>query len=160
MCDDTHPYRRRSRAFPSTRSFSAVALAALWLCSAWLAACGGSTQRVTSPTPISPTPLSPAFGPVEPALVGNWNGIVDGSFGPGTFSMTLLADGSIRTSGSGNYCAFTGTWGVTSGQFKTGGPDCTGTIVQLTAPVLSNTSLSGTWSASSGRSGTFTCTKE
>lgn len=119
-----------------------------------LAACGGSSGPVTSPSPAAP-----AFGPVDSVLVGNWSGSVDGSFGPGTFSMTLAADGSIRTAGSGNYCAFTGRWGVTSGQFTASGPDCTGTIVTLTAPV-SSTVLSGVWTASSGRSGTFACTKE
>jgi hypothetical protein len=120
-----------------------------------LAACGGgSPGSVTGPTPPAQT-----FGPIDPVLVGNWSGTLDGSFGPGSFTMTLLADGSVRTSGSGNYCAFTGSWGVTAGQFTTGGPDCTGTVVTLTAPV-SGTTLSGTWSASSGRSGTFTCAKE
>ena len=84
---------------------------------------------------------------------------MDGSFGPGTFSMTLVADGSVRTAGSGNYCGFAGRWGVTSGQFTATGGDCTGTIVTLTAPV-SSTVLSGVWTASSGRSGTFACNKE
>ena len=119
-----------------------------------LLACGGSGRGATSPGPTAPS-----FGPVDPTLVGNWSGSVDGSFGPGTLTLTLVADGSIRTAGSGNYCAFTGRWGVTSGQFKASGPDCTGTIVTLTAPV-SGTTLSGVWTASSGRSGTFACTKE
>jgi hypothetical protein len=120
-----------------------------------MAACGGdSTGSLTGPSPPAST-----FGPADPALLGNWSGTVDGSFGPGALAMTLLADGSIRTSGSGSYCGFTGNWGVTSGQFRAGGPDCTGTVVTFMAPV-STTALSGTWSASSGRSGTFTCTRE
>jgi hypothetical protein len=131
-----------------------VVIVALSLPVILLAACGGSHAPVTGPSPTAP-----AFGPIDPALVGNWSGSVDGSFGPGTFSMTLAADGSIRTSGSGNYCAFTGSWGVTSGQFKASGPDCTGTIVTLLAPV-SSPALSGVWTASSGRTGTFACTKE
>ena len=120
-----------------------------------MAACGGgSPGSVTGPTP----PVS-TFGPIDPALVGNWSGTLEGSFGPGSFLMTLEASGSIRTSGSGSYCGFTGTWGVTTGQFRAGGPDCTGTVVTFTAPA-SSTTMSGLWSASSGRSGTFTCTKE
>ena len=131
-------------------------IVALSLLVCLLAACGGSRGGVTSP---SPTPTALTFGPIDPALVGNWSGIVDGSFGPGTFGMTLVADGSILTAGSGNYCSFTGRWGVSSGQFRTSGPDCSGTIVTLMAPVSGNV-LSGTWSASSGRSGTFVCMKE
>ena len=73
--------------------------------------------------------------------------------------MSLLANGSIETSGSGNYCAVRGSWGVTSGQFGASGPDCTGTIVTFSAPV-SGTTLSGTWSASSGRTGTFICNRQ
>ena len=119
-----------------------------------LAACGGSPGTVTSPSPAAST-----FGPVDPALIGGWSGSLEGSFGPGTFSMLLVADGSISTSGSGNYCGFNGTWGVTAGQFRASGPDCSGTIVTFVAPASGN-ALSGTWSASSGRSGTFACTKE
>lgn len=119
-----------------------------------LAACGSTTGPVTSPSPTTPS-----LGAIDSALVGRWSGTVDGSFGPGTFAMTLAADGSIQTAGSGNYCAFTGRWGVTSGQLTASGPDCTGTIVTLTAPV-SSTVLSGVWTASSGRSGTFACSKE
>jgi hypothetical protein len=123
-----------------------------------LIGCSGSHRTITPPTaPSAPTPA--AVGPIDPALVGNWNGTVDGSFGAGTLSMTLLADGSILTAGSGNYCAFQGRWGVTDGRFTGSGPDCTGTIVSLTAPA-SSSRLSGTWTASSGRSGTFTCAKE
>ena len=112
---------------PGTRLLVGVALS---LPVILLLACSGSPGPIMGPSPTAPT-----IGPVDPALVGNWSGTVDGSFGPGTFSMTLLADGSIRTSGSGNYCSFTGSWGVTSGEFKTRGPDCTGTIVTLIAPV-------------------------
>jgi hypothetical protein len=74
--------------------------------------------------------------------------------------MTLAADGSVGTSGSGNYCGFTGRWGVTSGEFTASGPDCSGTIVTLMAPVVSSIALSWVWSASSGRSGTFARNKE
>lgn len=130
-----------------------VALAALCVL-VFLPACGGAGRGVTGPSPPAAN-----FGPVDPALVGDWNGTLDGSFGTGVFSMTLLADGSIQTSGSGNYCSFRGSWGVMAGQFTTGGPDCTGTIVTLTAPA-SSSAMSGTWSASSGRSGTFACTKQ
>lgn len=95
-------------------------------------------------------------------MVGVWNGSLDGSFGVGSFAMTLAANGSVatvNTGGSSNYCAVNGDWGVSSGQFTARGPDCSGTIVTFAAP-LSTTRLSGTWTASSGRNGTFAVTKQ
>jgi hypothetical protein len=67
--------------------------------------------------------------------------------------------GTTNTGGSSNYCVVSGDWGVAAGQFTARGSDCTGTIVTFSAP-SSPTRLSGTWSATSGRSGTFAITKE
>lgn len=66
---------------------------------------------------------------------------------------------TLNTGGSSSYCAITGgSWGVDTGQFTARGSDCTGTVVTLKAP-SSNTRLSGTWTATSGRSGTFDLTR-
>jgi hypothetical protein len=123
-----------------------------------LHACG----RSTSSTPTAPTPAPlPPIGSVDPALVGTWSGDLEGSFGPGSFSMTLTSTGSmgtVNTGGSSNYCAVGGDWGVAAGQFTARGSDCTGTIVTFSAP-SSPTRLLGTWSATSGRTGTFALTK-
>jgi uncharacterized membrane protein YfcA len=126
---------------------------------AMLQGCGKSTP--STPTAPTPTPL-PSLGSVEPALVGTWSGTLEGSFGPGTFTMTLASTGSVttvNTGGSSNYCAVSGDWGVAAGQFTGRGSDCTGTIVTFSAP-SSSTRLAGTWSATSGRSGTFAVTKQ
>jgi hypothetical protein len=140
----------------SIKALSAVVALALTLGS-----CGG---KGTSSTPTAPTPPpgTSSLGPVDPALVGTWNGGLDGSFGVGSFSMSLASTGvmaTTNTGGSSNYCAMSGNWGVTSGQFTARGSDCTGTVVTFTSP-SAGTAMSGTWSASSGRSGTFNVTKQ
>jgi hypothetical protein len=132
-----------------------VTLVVVIASAAMLAACGGNTP--TAPTASPPPPASQ--GLVDPALVGTWSGTVDGSFGPGTFTMTLDGVGAMSASGSGNYCSSTGDWGVAGGQFTVRARDCTGTILSFRAPA-SSTRLSGTWEASSGRGGTFDCTKQ
>ena len=121
-----------------------------------LAACGGGGSPAA---PTAPSPPAVSHGPVDPALVGFWRGTVDGSFGPGTFTMTLGATGSMSAGGSGNYCSSTGGWGVSAGQLGATARDCSGTVLTFSAPA-SSTRLTGTWSASSGRGGTFDCTKE
>ena len=138
----------------------AIAVSALAI--AMLLGCGRSTPGTpTAPTPApTPAPLPPV-GSVDPELVGTWSGDLEGSFGPGTFSMTLTSTGSMatrNTGGSSNYCAVSGDWGVAAGQFTARGSDCTGTIVTFSAP-STPTRLSATWSATSGRSGTFVLTK-
>ena len=125
-----------------------------------LEACGGKSAP-TAPTATPTPPPMQSIGTVDLALVGSWNGTVDGSFGFGTFTMILTATGAmntVNTGGSSNYCAITGDWGVDAGQFGARGSDCSGTIVTLRAP-SSNTRMSGTWSATSGRSGTFDVTR-
>jgi hypothetical protein len=121
-----------------------------------LEACGG---RSSPSTPTAPSPPAASRGPVDPALVGTWSGTVDGSFGSGTFTMSLDEAGSMSASGSGNYCSSSGGWGVSAGQFTVTARDCTGTILTFRAPA-STTRLVGTWEASSGRGGTFDCTKQ
>ena len=134
-----------------------VVFGTLWLPVAMLAACGGTTAPGTGPSVPSPSPT--ALGPIDPALVGMWSGGLTGSFGLSAFAMNLNADASMWAEGTGNYCRFNGTWGVFTSQFSATGPDCTGTVITMVAPV-SSTHLSGTWQASSGRSGTFDCTKQ
>jgi hypothetical protein len=95
-------------------------------------------------------------------LLGTWSESVDGSFGVGAFNMNLSSNGTmttVNTGGSSNYCAVSGDWGVASGQFTGRGSDCTGTIVSFSAR-SSNTTMSGTWTATSGRSGTLSVTKQ
>lgn len=121
-----------------------------------VAGCGGKSTP-TAPTPTAASAPMQSVGAVDPALVGTWSGSLEGSFGPGSFTMTLGATGNVstmNTGGSSNYCAISGQWGVDVGQFTARGADCTGTVVTLRAP-SSNTRLAGTWTATSGRSGTF-----
>jgi hypothetical protein len=138
---------------------AACYLAGIALAVMMLDGCGGKSAPST---PTAPTPTPPqSVGAVDSALVGTWNGSLEGGFGPGTFTMTLAGTGTVttvNTGGSSNYCAISGDWGVGAGQFTARGSDCTGTVVTLRAP-SSNTRLSGTWSATSGRSGTFDVTK-
>jgi hypothetical protein len=131
-------------------------IVALFLSVVPLARCGGTSRGATTNPPTAPTP--PSLGPIDPAFVGTWSGTLDGSFGPGTFTMNLNASGGFRNEGSGSYCAVNGDWGVSAGHFTASGPDCTGTIVTFSAAVSGNT-LAGEWTASSGRAGSFVCTK-
>jgi hypothetical protein len=126
-----------------------------------LTSCGGKDGASAAPTAPTPPPSAPSLGAVDPALLGTWSGSLDGSFGAGSFNMTLSSNGTmttVNTGGSSNYCAISGEWGVASGQFTGRGSDCTGTIVTLTAR-SSGTTMSGTWTATSGRSGNFSVTK-
>ena len=129
-------------------------------------ACGGGGTGNSAPTAPTPTPTPPPaptptinVGAVDPALVGTWNGTLNGSFGPGTFTMILNTNGRLESQGSGNYCGVAGNWGVSEGEFMATGPDCTGTIVTFRAPA-SGSVMSGQWTASSGRSGVFDCTRQ
>ena len=121
-------------------------------------ACGGNSGNPSGPSQ-SPSSPAPSLGSVDPALVGTWTGTVQGSFGPGTLTMTLGADSSAWFQGSGNYCRADGNWGVTATKFNAWGSDCTGTVITKVAPA-SSTRLTGTWIASSGRSGTFSLVKQ
>jgi len=124
-----------------------------------LAACGGTTS-----------PDDDKIGPPLPdttTLVGTWKGNLDGgsapnSYGPARITIVLRAD-STFTAVSDNplYCSLINTrWTVSpQKQFTATGVDCTGTGITLVAGVAP-LRLNGTWTATSGRAGTFTVGKE
>ena len=115
-----------------------------------VAACGGSD-------PLNPIEL-PA--PDTSTFAGTWKGSVSGSYGYSVTALFLKAD-STMTWESENplYCRLTGTWTVSGARFMTTGRDCTNTLITAEAP-LDKLRLTGPWSASSGRSGTFTVAKQ
>jgi hypothetical protein len=99
-------------------------------------------------------------------LVGTWNGSLDGgespnSYGPSAFTMTLKADSTfIGKAENPKYCDLTNTtWRVSGANFTASGRDCDGVVVTFAAPV-SPLRLTGTWTASSGRTGGFTLAKQ
>ena len=61
--------------------------------------------------------------------------------------------------GTGQYCHAAGNWGVSNGRFVAEAADCTGTILSFDAPA-SSTAMDGTVNASSGRTATFSVTKQ
>jgi hypothetical protein len=140
--DGRAPIDARARHRPGRLGAAALALLLT-------AACGGSDA------PTEPPIIDPPV--VLPPLVGTWVGSIDGSYGPGSFSLVLRADSTMSgSSNNTNYCPLVGaTWTVASGQFIGTGRDCNSIVVTLTAPIAV-LRLNGTWSASSGRSGTFT----
>lgn len=123
---------------------------------ATVVACGGSTAPNIIETP-----------PVDTStLVGTWAGTLDGgtaanSYGSSGFTMTLKADSTFAGKADNpRYCDLTATtWRVSAGQFSASGRDCDGVIVTFAAPVAP-LRLTGTWTASSGRAGTFTLAKQ
>ena len=135
-----------------------LAAATLVLPHVALAACGGTT--------------SPDGDTVEPrpditTLVGTWKGNLDQTSGPNSYgtariTIVLRAD-STFTADSDNplYCSLINTrWTVSpEKQFTATGRDCTGTGITLVAGVAP-LRLNGTWTATSGRAGTFTVGKE
>ena len=99
-------------------------------------------------------------------LVGTWNGSLDGgegpnSYGPSAFTLTLKVDSTFTGKAENpKYCDLTNaTWRVTGASFTASGRDCDGVIVTFAAPV-SPLRLTGTWTASSGRSGAFSVAKQ
>ena len=80
---------------------------------------------------------------------------MDGSFGHASLVMKLSANGALTAPASSRlYCRLEGRWGTSDGDFIARGRDCDGTIVTFVASVASER-ITGTWSASSGNSGTF-----
>ena len=114
-----------------------------------LSACGDSTSPGDGPPP-PPPPVS--------SLVGVWTGTVDGlEYGHGSLVMTLRADSTFHVqSDNTNYCPVDqgATWRVTGPQFTATGRDCNNITVNFTASI-SEKLLNGTWSATSGKVGTF-----
>ena len=95
-------------------------------------------------------------------LVGTWYGSLDGgeganSYGPSQFMMTLKADSTfVGKAENPKYCDLVNTrWRVTGADFTASGSDCDGVLVTFASRV-SALRLTGTWTASSGRNGTFT----
>ena len=146
----THPPHLAHRMSPSM--WIARVLAAVVVASPAMmpVACGDSGSTV----------ISPGVTPDTSTLAGTWKGSMNGTFG---YSVTtLLPKGdSTMTWESENvlYCKVTGTWTVSGGQFTSIGRDCTATVITSRAPT-DPLRLTGTWSASSGRSGTFTVAKQ
>jgi len=89
-------------------------------------------------------------GVIDPALVGTWVGMVNGSFGEADMTMILDSNGDMSAEGSTSlYCPIEAQWEVRTNRFKASGKDkCDGTSVTFDAP-YSKTMLSGTWSAGS-----------
>lgn len=122
-----------------------------------LAACGGTTS------PDDDTRVLPD----TTTLVGTWKGNLEQTSGPtsyGTAGITfVLRADSTFTAVSDNplYCSLINTrWTVSpQKQFTATGVDCTGTGITLVAGVAS-LRLNGTWTATSGRAGTWTVGKE
>ena len=100
-------------------------------------------------------------GVIDPALVGTWVGTVNGSFGEADMTMELESNGDMSAEGSTSlYCPMEAKWEVRANRFKASGNDkCDGTSVTFDAP-YSKTKLSGSWSAGSGNSGTFSAEKQ
>jgi hypothetical protein len=125
-----------------------------------LVACGGTT----SPDGIPSSKVLPD----TTTLVGTWKGNLDGgsapnSYGTARITIVLRADSTFTTeSDNPLYCSLNNTkWTVSPPprQFTATGRDCTGTGITLVAGVAP-LRLNGTWTASSGRAGTFTVGKE
>ncbi|GLC25734.1 hypothetical protein [Roseisolibacter agri] len=121
-----------------------------------LAACGGSEPTRTIDTPPIDTTT----------LVGTWIGTLDGgsaanSYGSSGITIVLRADSTLTAKATNPlYCDLSDTrWRVTGTQFTANGRDCDGVVVTFAAPV-GTVRLTGTWTASSGRAGTFTIAKQ
>ena len=120
-----------------------------------LAACGGSKALGVVDMPRADATT----------LVGTWTGRLDGgseanSYGASNILVVLSADSTFAvTADNPRYCALRDTgWRVAGDQFSATGRDCDGVVVTFLARVAP-LRLAGTWTASSGRSGTFTIGK-
>lgn len=98
--------------------------------------------------------------PDTTTLAGTWKGNVTGSYGFSVATFTAKADSTIIwVAENPLYCTVNGRWTVSAAVFTSTGHDCTNTLVTATASV-NPLRLTGTWSASSGRSGAFTVAKQ
>ena len=116
-----------------------------------MVACGGSDAPTVSVSPIADTSTA----------VGTWKGSVNGSiYGFSLITAILNADSTMSLVAENPlYCKVNGTWTVSGGQYGSTGRDCDGVIVTSVAP-FDKLRLTGTWSASSGKTGTFTMAKQ
>jgi hypothetical protein len=140
------------RKFPGARLVRTGRLSlAAWTLA--LAACGGSGSADSIPTK-----------PVDTStLVGTWTGSVNGdgadSFGYSTTLTELRTDSTFTmTAVNANYGTLSGKWTVAAGKWTASGRDQTNSVITLTA-LHSPTTLTGTWTATSGRTGVFTMAK-
>lgn len=132
------------------RVLAAVVLAAPGV---MLAACGDSGP---------PTGTGPSVTPDTSTLAGTWKGTLEGTGGFSVITHRLNADSTFTGEAENPaYCGkVNGTWTVSGGQYTATGHDtCFGVIVTSVAPVAS-LRLTGTWSSSTGWSGTFTVAKQ
>jgi hypothetical protein len=138
----------------SSRALSVGRILAAFLVSsiaATIIACGGSGTATTT---------GPSTVPDTSTLAGTWKGTVDGSYGFSVITTKLNADSTFSAEGElALYCKVTGKWTVAAGTFTSTGRDCDNVTVTWVAPVH-NLRLTGTWTASSARSGTFTVAKQ
>ena len=155
MAGTSPPAPLTARRTPRRRLPRAEAAAAVLATALTVAACGGSTSTdVIDNGPVVDTST----------LAGTWSGTVDGGSDPNSFGFarttTLLKADSTLSSTSDNpgYCAISGTWTVSGAQFTAIARDCGGTVITFVAP-LSPLRLTGTWTATSGRTGNFTMAK-
>ena len=144
------PLTGRGASRPA-RAEAAVAVLATAL---MVAACGGSTSTNVVETP-----------PVDTStLAGTWTGTVDGGSDPNSYGFSrmttvLKADSTMSATGDNpKYCAISGTWSVSGAQYTATARDCDGVVVTFVAQ-LSPLRLTGTWTATSGRTGNFTMAK-
>jgi len=125
----------------------------VWTCFA-LSGCGGSGS--TDASPSKPVDTS--------TLAGTWAGSVNGDGAPGSYGYSttlseLRADSTLTiTAASQLYGSVTGVWTVGAGKWVSTGRDRDDVRITFTAP-LSSVTLTGTWTASSGKTGTFTMAK-
>lgn len=120
-------------------------------------ACGGGDPAAPQQPP-EPDPV------VDPALVGAWNGTIQGSgggmSGSANIRVELDATGAMRASPSNLpfHEVPIGSWGVVGNEFRATGRDTEGSMPSFKAP-RSTTDMQGTW-VSGVASGTFDITKE
>jgi hypothetical protein len=116
-----------------------------------LAACGGSRE----PTAIIETVVDTS------TLVGSWKGTVNGAeYGNSTITYLLNADSTMSGEAvSSLYGKVSGTWTTSPSQIRMTFRDRDGVIITSVAPFDKRRML-GTWSASSGKVGTFNVSKE
>lgn len=119
-----------------------------------VAACGGATSTDVIQTP-----------PVDTStLAGTWLGTVDGGNDPNSYGFSrittlLKADSTISVAAENpKYGDGSGTWTVSGTQYTATIRDRDGVIVTFVAP-LSPLRLTGTWTATSRRTGNFTMAK-
>jgi hypothetical protein len=114
-------------------------------------ACGGSKAAPSDPTITADTTT----------LVGKWTGFIDGTvYGYSSITTILNADSTMSGDASNPlYGKVAGTWTVSAGQYISTGRDLTGTVITSTAP-FNKLRLVGTWTAASGKTGTFNIGKQ